>query len=410
MAADGASGPSVLAALAAAADAHANVVHVLGFLHLLAAAGASLAVATAVRGSRPGWRRARALLPCVLYNLLLPSTVWRWQAAALAGRFRGGRFDRFEYSLPSICTTAWLSWMLNSKLLLFAFGAEPYESLMRSRPLAGAGCLFFAVVPERAPPAGAAGRGARGRRQPFAAGTAAYAAAVVLLAASFRALEGDAGDALFGAHKLRALRWIVANGLMSLLAGSYMFNALVARDLMGVAVITPFRNPYTSRSLADFWSARWNILISDLLRGTVYRPAAAALGRTPAAAVVGVLLSFAVSGLMHELMVVHLDPARVGSFMLFFASHGAAVCLEGAASRRAGLGRALASLLGPAAARWASFLCTFAFVYVTTELFFVPAIEGMRLPAYLRRVATDVEAVAAAAVGSSAAGPYGADL
>ena len=45
------------------------------------------------------------------------------------------RFDHFVYSFQNFSTSAWVSWVLNSKLLLFAFGTEPYESLMHSQPI-----------------------------------------------------------------------------------------------------------------------------------------------------------------------------------------------------------------------------------------------------------------------------------
>jgi len=229
----------------------------------------------------------------------------------------------------------------------------------------------------------------------------------ILLCVCAWAIEGQRGDWLFGEWKPRILRWIVANILMCILASSYLVCAWIARDCLGINVITPFRNPYLATSLTEFWSFRWNILISRLLKETVYKPCISAFdGRLPAAAVVGMLLSFLVSGLMHEFMILHLDPKYFGFFMLFFACHGAAAICENLGTRLTAPLRL--SERYPAAMRRASFLLTFVFVYLTTESFFVPAIVGMRMPDYWHTIMVQVEAIVTAGASEASSVLFGA--
>ncbi|KAM0850994.1 hypothetical protein ACQ4PT_052705 [Festuca glaucescens] len=64
---------------------------------------------------------------------------------------------------------------------------------------------------------------------------------------------------------------------------------------LGMEMEPQFDRPYLASSLRDFWGRRWNLMVSAILRPSVYEPV-----RANAGVAAGVLASFAVSGLMHE--------------------------------------------------------------------------------------------------------------
>ncbi|KAK4275383.1 hypothetical protein QN277_018475 [Acacia crassicarpa] len=102
--------------------------------------------------------------------------------------------------------------------------------------------------------------------------------------------------------------------------------------VFGFQIEPQFNEPYLSTSLQDFWGRRWNRVVSSILRPTVYDPirrmSTRVLGRyyssMPAR-----LVTFAVSGLMHELIYYYL--ARVPptwEVTWFFVLHGMSTAVE----------------------------------------------------------------------------------
>ncbi len=123
-------------------------------------------------------------------------------------------------------------------------------------------------------------------------------------------------------------------GLFDVMAGLFRWNGLP------VERICP--EPWLSRSLAEFWGARWNRAFHAVARDHVYKPALRSLskllgasldgeggplarrwGRTAALAAV-----FLFSGLVHELVISFPAGGGWGLPTLYFALHGAAVELE----------------------------------------------------------------------------------
>ena len=103
----------------------------------------------------------------------------------------------------------------------------------------------------------------------------------------------------------------------------------------GVNAVPLMRNPMHSYSLAEFWSRRWNTGFHQLAHDFIFRPLHGRLGARGATALV-----FAVSGLIHELVIS--VPARGGyGFPTFyFLLQGAGVLFERTGwGRRFGLGR-----------------------------------------------------------------------
>ncbi|WOG86207.1 hypothetical protein DCAR_0205408 [Daucus carota subsp. sativus] len=117
-------------------------------------------------------------------------------------------------------------------------------------------------------------------------------------------------------------------GLELLLA---MFGAL-ARMIMQVELEPQFNEPYLATSLQDFWGKRWNLMVSKILKPTVFEPtrsiSTSLVGRRWAT-FVGVLATFFVSGLMHELVFYTYGRQKTrGEVMCFFLIHGVTVCIE----------------------------------------------------------------------------------
>ncbi|XP_016506397.2 acyl-CoA--sterol O-acyltransferase 1-like [Nicotiana tabacum] len=104
----------------------------------------------------------------------------------------------------------------------------------------------------------------------------------------------------------------------------------LAHGLLGLELEPQFNEPYLSTSLQDFWGRRWNLIVTCILRPTVYNPTLSLstniLGRkwAPLPAVMG---TFVVSGLMHELIFYYLGRVKpTWEITWFFLLHG--VCLN----------------------------------------------------------------------------------
>ena len=79
----------------------------------------------------------------------------------------------------------------------------------------------------------------------------------------------------------------------------------LARALKGLELEPHFDEPYLSSSLQDFWGRRWNLMVSSILRTTVYKPTLGFWARHVGpkwASIPAVMTTFLVSGLMHELI------------------------------------------------------------------------------------------------------------
>ncbi|XP_015057270.1 acyl-CoA--sterol O-acyltransferase 1-like [Solanum pennellii] len=95
----------------------------------------------------------------------------------------------------------------------------------------------------------------------------------------------------------------------------------------------PFNEPYLTSSLQDFWGKRWNLMVSNILRLTVYDPVRLIVeDRIPSmwSPIPAVFVTFFVSGLMHELLLYYIIERSKpsGESMMFFLIHGVALCVE----------------------------------------------------------------------------------
>ncbi|KAI9186048.1 hypothetical protein LWI28_013315 [Acer negundo] len=116
-----------------------------------------------------------------------------------------------------------------------------------------------------------------------------------------------------------------------------VISAAPARALFGFELEPQFNEPYLATSLQDFWGHRWNLMVTSILRPTVYYPI-----RRISTSLIGpmwahptaVMASFAVSGLMHEVMYYYITrmPPTWEVFW-FFILHGVCLVVEVTAKR-----------------------------------------------------------------------------
>jgi hypothetical protein len=136
---------------------------------------------------------------------------------------------------------------------------------------------------------------------------------------------------------------------------SLMVGALA---LAGYRATDAFRYPILARSVLDFWS-RYNVWIHRWLKRHVFDP----IGRRRRRPALGILAVFAVSGILHEYLVVVAVPELIGRQFAFFGLHGLGA-LGGV-----GLGRTYRAATGRRAPRGLAIAATLAFVLATAPLF-----------------------------------------
>ncbi|CAA7021114.1 unnamed protein product [Microthlaspi erraticum] len=112
---------------------------------------------------------------------------------------------------------------------------------------------------------------------------------------------------------------------------------VVLSTLLGCEIEPVFNEPYLSTSLQDFWSRRWNRMVPSILRQTVHIPVQLLTSRLIGldwAFYAGVLATFLVSGLMHELIYFYfLRKSPTWEVTCFFVLHGVVTSAEIAAKK-----------------------------------------------------------------------------
>jgi hypothetical protein len=119
---------------------------------------------------------------------------------------------------------------------------------------------------------------------------------------------------------LIGLSLVVHFGIFSLLAAFWRARGVDCRPL--------FKAPVLSTSLSEFWGKRWNLAFSEMTTVVIYRPVSKMVGRRA-----GLLASFVVSGLLHEIAISVPVLAGFGGPSLYFALHGLLVLFETGMSR-----------------------------------------------------------------------------
>ncbi|POY38957.1 hypothetical protein C3K47_00185 [Solitalea longa] len=116
------------------------------------------------------------------------------------------------------------------------------------------------------------------------------------------------------------LSFILHFGILTISAGVWRCFGINTQKL--------FKEPLKSRSLAEFWSKRWNIAFSEMTSIAVYRPLVVNLGRKCA-----LVTSFLFSGFLHELAITVPAGAGFGLPTIYFLLQAIAIIIEGEIKR-----------------------------------------------------------------------------
>jgi len=112
---------------------------------------------------------------------------------------------------------------------------------------------------------------ARGTRYIAGSWVATVLLAAVLLVAAFVAVQG--ADGYQGVSRY-ALRWFA--GIVLIVAAFELLTAAfrILAGALGLSAPALSHTPHRSRSVAEFWSARWNLVVGKVLRDRVFTPLA----------------------------------------------------------------------------------------------------------------------------------------
>ncbi|KAE8701906.1 Acyl-CoA--sterol O-acyltransferase 1 [Hibiscus syriacus] len=246
-----------------------------------------------------GTKRLSFLLPVVCLFLLLP--------LKLNSPHLGG------------LTAFFIAWLANFKLLLFAFDRDPLNTHLSLPLFVTLACLPVKIqqnpssIPEL-------------NKGISSSSSVNYAVKGLLLGIILRAydyveyMHPGFIKLLYSLHIYFFLEIVLAIG------------AAVVQSFSGLELEPQFNEPFLSTSLQDFWGKRWNLMVSSILRPTVYEPtlrfSSAVIGRKWAP-LPSVFLTFVVSGVMHELMFYYLGRVSpTGEVTWFFLIHGVCLTVE----------------------------------------------------------------------------------
>ncbi|KAH6795885.1 hypothetical protein C2S51_036871 [Perilla frutescens var. frutescens] len=213
-------------------------------------------------------------------------------------------------------TSFFISWLANFKLMLFLFNQGPLYSnppipLSRFIPLA---CFPIKIQQQ-------SHQQITPKRSPLNHVTKIMIIALLIRIYSYKSyIHRHIILLCYCLHMYFMLEMLLA-----------LFAAL-AKAFLRVELEPQFNEPYMATSLQDFWGRRWNLMVSNILHPTVYRPVRSIGARyVPRkwAPVPAVLATFVVSGLMHELIFYNIGRLRpTGEMFCFFLLHGASVSSE----------------------------------------------------------------------------------
>lgn len=242
-----------------------------------------------------------------------------------------------------------LCWLGTFKLLLLAAGRGPLAD--PSLPLLHFACSAALPVKLRQPPPKS-----KLKQDPPSAPAAAYkilvsGAVIPLIIYGYQFKDSMSHWqllAMYAAHIYFSLELLLA-AVRILIHGA-----------LGMEMEPQVDRPYLASSLRDFWGRRWNLMVPAILRPSVYNPVRACFGDAA-----GVMVSFLVSGLMHEVIFYYImwrPPS--GDVTGFFVLHGVCTAAEAWWGRQAGWWRPPRALAVP---------LTLAFVGGTGFWLFFPA-------------------------------------
>ncbi|XP_024967900.1 acyl-CoA--sterol O-acyltransferase 1-like [Cynara cardunculus var. scolymus] len=255
------------------------------------------------------------------------------------GMFIAQGTTRFLLLLPVIClflflplnlttiffagpTSFFLSWLGTFKLTLFAFGhgpLSPHPSLPLSHFIATA-CLPIKIIP----------KDQENSKKLTKKSHIDYAPEILLL---FVVIKGYGYKDELRIHPLLTMS-CVAYYFLFMLVLFFAVAAFLVRTLLGVKLEPQFDEPQFATSVQNFWGKRWNLMVSDTLRGSIYLPARAVFSHLVPERWVSVpatFVTFLVSGIMHEMVFYYLGQDEykpTWEVTWFFVIHGVLVGIE----------------------------------------------------------------------------------
>jgi hypothetical protein len=276
----------------------------------------------------------------------------------------------FLFYLPLNLFTIWLggptsfflAWLANFKLLLFAFGQGPLSTspVPLSLPyFISLACLpiKFQQVPQKSVDKEVS-KGS-GHKSPLNHGLK-----IVVLAISAPIYLQK--DHIHPKMVLLLYCVYLYIGLELVLA----VVAAFARVYLRLELEPQFHEPYLATSLQDFWGRRWNLMVTSILHPTVYNPVMSISSRLIGrkwAALPGVLASFLVSGIMHEIIFYYIGRKKpTWELTCFFFLHGISLAIEIVIKKAFNGKWQLATVV--------SRLLTLAFVVATAMWLFMPQV------------------------------------
>ncbi|KAJ1297689.1 hypothetical protein BS78_01G396200 [Paspalum vaginatum] len=235
---------------------------------------------------RPGFPRLVALLPVVAFLAAAPLAFSSAVIRGIAGFF--------------------LAWLGVFKLLLLAVGRGPLSPSLPVLPF-----VFTTSLPVKLRSSTLAASEAKPVSLVSCAVKVAVIAAILRAYRHTDRLHLYVRLALYGVHI-----YCFLDLLLPCIAA--------AGGALGMEMEPQFDRPYLASCLRDFWGRRWNLMVSAILRPSVYDPVRARGGKAAAT-----LATFLVSGLMHEAMIYYLAlRSPSGEMTAFFLLHGACCVAE----------------------------------------------------------------------------------
>uniref|UniRef100_A0A2P2PJH8 Acyl-CoAsterol O-acyltransferase 1 n=1 Tax=Rhizophora mucronata TaxID=61149 RepID=A0A2P2PJH8_RHIMU len=262
---------------------------------------------------------------------------------------------RLSFLLPIVCfflylplnlstihlcgiTSFFVAWLANFKLLLFAFGKGPlssHSSITSLPRFLAVACLPIKIQDKPCP------KSQNGETPPPRLSKLEpqkspinYATKGTLLAVLVRVY-----DYKESMHP-KILLFLYCFHIYVFLEMILAMVAFLARAVLGLELEPQFNEPYLSTSLQDFWGRRWNLMVSRILRPTVYEPTidigTRVIGRKWAP-IPAIWSTFFVSALMHELLFYYLSRLRpTWEVARFFILHGFLLTAEIALKKACG--------------------------------------------------------------------------
>ncbi|KAL1815317.1 hypothetical protein ACET3Z_017891 [Daucus carota] len=221
-------------------------------------------------------------------------------------------------------TVFYLVWLSNFKLILFAFDDGP---LATSPPLSLLHFTCLALLPIKSSTTSSTTSTSQLNKSTL------VATKVVLLVIIIYAYDLDLHPyvrlGLYCCHVYLGVELVLA------------ITGFPVRAILGLEIEPQFNEPYLATSLQDFWGRRWNLMVTSILRPTVYNPVLAFSSRCG----LGLMwvrgpptfATFLVSGLMHEWIFYYLTRvAPTWEVTWFFVIHGVCTAAEVVVKKAAG--------------------------------------------------------------------------